>query len=52
VSYSTGFADLFLSIEPYVWGRDTRDGIAYNLGATWYFVLLQAKAIERLVSAG
>lgn len=37
VSYSTRFADLFVSIEPYVWGRDTHDGIAYNVGATWYF---------------
>jgi hypothetical protein len=37
VSYSTSFADLFFSIEPYVWGRDTHDGIAYNVGATWYF---------------
>ena len=37
VSYSAGFADLFFSIEPYVWGRDTHDGVAYNVGATWYF---------------
>jgi hypothetical protein len=37
VSYSTGFADLFFSVEPYVWGRDTHDGIAYNIGSTWYF---------------
>ena len=37
VSYSTSFADLFFSIEPYVWGRDTHDGIAYTLGTTWYF---------------
>ena len=37
VSYSTRFADLFFSIEPYVWGRDTHDGVAYNIGATWYF---------------
>ena len=37
VSYSAGFADLFFSVEPYVWGRDTHDGIAYNIGSTWYF---------------
>ena len=37
VSYSAGFADLFLSIEPYLWGRDTHDGIAYTVGSTWYF---------------
>ena len=37
VSYSTGFADLFFAVEPYVWGRDTHDGIAYTTGATWYF---------------
>jgi hypothetical protein len=37
VSYSTGFADLFVSIEPYVWGRDTHDGVAYTVGSTWYF---------------
>jgi hypothetical protein len=37
VSYSAGFADLFFSVEPYVWGRDTHNGIAYNVGATWYF---------------
>ena len=37
VSYSTGFADFFVSIEPYVWGRDTHDGVAYNVGTTWYF---------------
>ena len=37
VSYSAGFADLFFAMEPYVWGRDTHDGIAYTAGATWYF---------------
>ena len=37
VSYSAGFADLYLSVEPYIWGRDTHDGVAYNVGATWYF---------------
>jgi hypothetical protein len=37
LSFSTGFADLFFSVEPYVWGRDTHDGIAYNVGSTWYF---------------
>ena len=35
--YSAGFADLFFSVEPYVWGRDTHDGIAYTVGSTWYF---------------
>ena len=37
VSYSTRFADLFFSVEPYIWGRDTHDGIAYTVGSTWYF---------------
>ena len=37
LSYSVGFADLFFSVEPYVWGRDTHDGIAYTVGSTWYF---------------
>ena len=37
VSYSTGFADLFFAVQPYVWGRDTHDGIAYTVGSTWYF---------------
>jgi hypothetical protein len=37
VSYSTRFADLFFAIEPYIWGRDTHDGIAYTVGSTWYF---------------
>jgi hypothetical protein len=37
VSYSTRFADLYFAVEPYVWGRDTHDGIAYTTGATWYF---------------
>ena len=37
LSYSAGFADLFFSVEPYVWGRDTHDGIAYTVGSTWYF---------------
>jgi hypothetical protein len=37
LSYSAGFADLFLAVEPYVWGRDTHDGIAYTVGSTWYF---------------
>jgi hypothetical protein len=36
VSYSAGFADLFFSVQPYVWGRDTHDGIAYTVGSTWY----------------
>ena len=37
LSYSAGFADLFFSVEPYVWGRDTHDVIAYTVGSTWYF---------------
>ena len=37
VSYSAGFADFYFSVEPYVWGRDTHDGVAYNIGTTWYF---------------
>ena len=37
LSYSAGFTDLFFSVEPYVWGRDTHDGIAYTVGSTWYF---------------
>ena len=37
VSYSTGAADLFFSVEKYVWGRDTHNGIAYTVGSTWYF---------------
>ena len=37
ISYSASFADLFFAIEPYVWGRDTHDGIAYSVGSTWYF---------------
>ena len=37
LSYSAGFADLFFSVQPYVWGRDTHDGIAYTVGSTWYF---------------
>ena len=37
VSYSTGFADVFFAVQPYVWGRDTHDGIAYTVGSTWYF---------------
>ena len=31
------FADLFFAVEPYIWGRDTHDGIAYTVGSTWYF---------------
>jgi hypothetical protein len=37
ISYSAGFADLYFAIEPYVWGRDTHDGVAYTIGSTWYF---------------
>ena len=37
LSYSAGFADLFFSVEPYVWGRDAHNGIAYTVGSTWYF---------------
>ena len=37
LSYELGVADLFFSVEPYVWGRDAHDGIAYTVGSTWYF---------------
>lgn len=37
VSYSLGRADLFVSIEKFLWGRDAHDGIAYTAGTTWYF---------------
>jgi len=38
LSYSVGdSADLFFAVEPYVWGRDAHDGIAYTFGSTWYF---------------
>ena len=37
LSYSTEPADLFVSIEKHIWGRDTHDGIAYTVGSTWYF---------------
>lgn len=37
--YSIGPTDLFFSVQPYVWGRDTHDGIAYTVGSTWYFDL-------------
>ena len=30
--------DLFFSVQPYMWGRDAHDGIAYTAGATWNFV--------------
>ena len=39
LSYSFGSAGLFFSVQPYVWGRDTHDGIAYTFGSTWYFDL-------------
>jgi hypothetical protein len=43
VSYSSRFADLFFSVGPYVWGRDTHDGIAYTVGSTWYFDFAKSK---------
>jgi hypothetical protein len=43
VSYSLPFADVFFSVEPYVWGRDTHDGIAYTVGTTWYFNFSKSK---------
>jgi hypothetical protein len=43
VSYSTRFADVFFSVEPYVWGRDTHDGIAYTVGSTWYLDFSKSK---------
>lgn len=39
MAYSFGTVDVFGSIEKYVWGRDTHNGIAYSLGASWYFDL-------------
>jgi hypothetical protein len=39
VSYSLGRADLFVSLERYLWGWDAHDGIAYTAGTTWYFDL-------------
>ena len=43
VSYRVRSADLFFSVEPYVWGRDTHDGIAYTVGSTWYFDFAKSK---------
>jgi hypothetical protein len=37
LAYSTGRADVFMSVEKYVWGHDTHNGIAYTVGSTWYF---------------
>jgi hypothetical protein len=37
LTYELDFVDLFFSVQPYVWGRDTHDGIAYTVGATRYF---------------
>ena len=37
VSYSAGPVDLFASMSKYVWGLNSHNGQAYNLGATWYF---------------
>ncbi len=37
LAYSLGRADLFVSVDKYVWGRDTHNGIAYTVGSTWYF---------------
>ena len=45
VSYSTRFADLFFAVEPYVWGRDTHDGVAYTVGSTFYFDFSKAKTL-------
>jgi len=39
LAYSFSAFDVFLSYEKYVWGRDTHNGAAYTLGATWYFDL-------------
>ena len=45
LSYSVGSAaELFFSLQPYVWGRDTHDGIAYTVGATWHFDLSGRKS--------
>lgn len=37
VSYNVGPADVFVSIEKFVWGTDTHNGQVYTVGSTWYF---------------
>lgn len=37
LAYSMGPADVFLSYQKYVWGRDAHDGQVFGAGATWYF---------------
>lgn len=39
LSYSMGPADVFVSADKYIWGRDAHNGIAYTVGSTWYFDL-------------
>ena len=39
LSYSVGPVDLFAAFTKYVWGRDTHNGQAYTVGASWYFGL-------------
>jgi hypothetical protein len=36
-AYSLGRADIFVSIEKYVSGKNTHNGQAYTIGSTWYF---------------
>ncbi len=42
LAYSFGMMDLFASVEKYVSGTDTHNGIAYTMGSTWYFDLSRA----------
>ena len=37
LSYELPFADLFFAVQPYMWGRETHNGVAYTVGSTWYF---------------
>jgi hypothetical protein len=37
ISYNVGPADLWVSIDKYIWGTDTHNGQAYTVGSTWYF---------------
>jgi hypothetical protein len=36
-AYSFGSMDVFVAYTKYIWGRDTHNGQAYTVGATWYF---------------
>jgi hypothetical protein len=39
LAYSAGPVDVFGAFTKYVWGRDSHNGQAYTVGATWYFGL-------------